>query len=176
MKPRLFFIQGAPSVGKSALMDLLKPDYPKGIFIEVDAIRKLRGKVEWDSHGEEYRYALETVAALVEFHRAKKEADPIFVIDCLSEKGHKTLVGYLKHPTDFRQIIIWAENQKLERRMKARKDHPFGNLEIALKMNTWLKDYSKIEDQKKIFFVDTTQKTLKESAEQLKCIIEKTHG
>ena len=176
MKPRLFFIQGAPAIGKSAIMDALRSDYPKGVFMEMDAIQKLRGKVDWDSHGEAYQLALETVADLIDFHNAKGKADPLFVIDCLSEKGLKYLVGYLKHPSDYKQIIVWAENGELEKRMKARKDHPFANLDIALKMNNWLKNYSKTEEQKRVFFVDTTGMTLEKSAKRLKSIIDKAYG
>lgn len=171
MPTSLFLLQGAPGIGKSTIAQHLKESFPQGYFLEVDTIRSFMGKPVWEAHDETYYTALEAAVRLTEFLLEKGLA-PIFIIDCLTEKGVAQFLTYFSAPPPMKQIILWAEDTRLEERLSGRKDHPFSNREIALNMNGYLREYAE-KANAHIHFLNTSHQTAAQVAKEIEAHVTK---
>jgi hypothetical protein len=164
---KIFFLQGAPGVGKSAVVQGLRDALPRAFFIEVDIIRSFVGKPNWEAHDADYDMALEIIAKMVEQLSGKDIYTHIFIIDCISPIGVKKLANFWLTPLNFKQVVLWAQNEVIEKRLTGRDNHVFSNLAIAQKMNNWLGEYKSSPD-KNLLFLDTTKLSLDQSIDLVK--------
>lgn len=153
-------IRGAPGVGKSTLGKLLTKEFPKGVKIEVDILRKMVNAVDWKNQ-QEHINLLQVAAKLTESFLSIGFR-PVIVVDTFS--GNKVTayletVRRLRPDVSIQLIGLYASPETLHRRIEARPSDEFKDFSISVKINADLQQF-KIPHEHQIDTTDFSPEAL----------------
>lgn len=133
----IIIIRGAPGAGKSLTAKSLTKYFPKGVRIEVDNIRSMVISVEWTNQ-EEHIMILDLSTKLVNDFR-KLGLSPVIVVDTFSGDKVKRFINHLMELDEtlsIRVFGLFTSESELEKRINARNNREFKDLNICKKLNT----------------------------------------
>jgi adenylate kinase family enzyme len=122
----VIIIRGAPGVGKSTLIKLLKKKYANGVTVEVDTIRGMINNVKWINKDEHIHSLNATIALSREYLKAGYS--PILVIDTLGKSRMKQFMLMLNQmrikgrPVKYYTISLFCKDDVLVNRIINRPD------------------------------------------------------
>lgn len=122
----IIIIRGAPGVGKSTFLKLLKKKFGVGVTVEVDTIRGMINNVKWVNKDEHIHSLNATLALSKEYLSAGYK--PILIADTLGASRMtqftKMLNNMVVHgkPVKYYTISLYCENETLEKRIRERPD------------------------------------------------------
>lgn len=171
--PDLILIGGAPGVGKSTLAKLLQKEFPFGVVLEVDALRRQMCSCDWKNRHQHRISVAATFSAAVEMRL--RGTVPVIIVDCFDWKQ-------LPHWLDFsasygltiKSFILTAEPATHLKRIRSRENKQIDDA-AALGLNTILLSYKQRRE-----YVDTSFLSPKDLAELIllhtkhKCTLEST--
>lgn len=122
----IIIIRGAPGVGKSTLLKLLKKKYDNGVTVEVDTIRGMINNVKWINKDEHIHSLSATLALSTEYLKAGYY--PIIIVDTLGRSRMKQFRASLYQlsikgrPIKYFAISLYCEDDILVKRITGRPD------------------------------------------------------
>ncbi len=166
---KLFLISGTCGAGKSTMKDKLAARLDPGRVACVDADET--GLNWWDYAGtdREDQYGPDTLA---EAFRVAEERNLIF-ITCMAPQDYMTKAAVPKDLTATFTIALWARDQVIDRRLRARpKERGFTTDEAIrphIEYNQWIgRNRGKYQ-----LFIDTEHQTPEETASTIAAFIER---
>ena len=167
MKSTLFIFSGLPSSGKSTLSKLLAKEY-NAVYLRIDTIEQgMRDLCHFDVQGEGYRLSYRIVADNLQLrnHVVADSCNPVN----LTRKEWEDVAK--KNNSLFINIeIVCSDKKEHKKRVETRKTDIQG-----LKLPTWEevenREYHSWETERIV--IDTTNKSVEESFEELKGKIER---
>lgn len=149
----IIILRGAPASGKSQSAKCLTKFFPKGVKMEVDALRKMVISVDWTNQEEHINILKASTRLVSEF--LKLGLSPVIIVDTFSgnkiDKYLDTLY-HLNKDVSIRIFGLYAEEHELRRRLDLRAEDEFRDFEICRKLNG---DVLKIKHESE-YQIDTT--------------------
>jgi len=164
METDVIIIKGAPGSGKSETAKALSAYFPKGIRMEVDTVRSMVISVDWTNQQEHINML--QIAANMTLDYLNYNYKPVVVIDTFSGdkvKGFAEFLNNAKENISINIFALYTEENELKRRLEIRSDDMFKDFTVSKKLNN---DIIKIKYEKEQI-IDTTQKTTKETADNI---------
>lgn len=149
----IIIIRGAPGSGKSQTAKSLSKYFPKGVRMEVDAIRKMVISVNWTNQQEHIEMLHASTKLVFEFLNLNLR--PVIIIDTFS--GDKIL-KYINTLYQFDKDIsikvfgLITTNDELKNRLELRKENEFKDFYVSKKINDDIKKFKYKAEQ----LIDTT--------------------
>ena len=154
----LIIIRGAPGVGKTSVVSMLRSKVAGGIFIETDTLRAMVNHVDWD----DTRTHLNAVQAskTLAFAFLEMGYRPVFLIDTLS--GGTLDIVIKDCPYEYRIISLVADEELIKTRIEKRKSN-FMNVEKAAQVNRLILE----SDAAHNFTLNTTTRSIDDITDEV---------
>lgn len=160
----IVIIRGAPGSGKSQTAKSLTRFFPKGVRLEVDAIRQMVVSVDWTNQQEHINMLEASTILVSEF--IKFNHSPVIVIDTFSgDKLNAYLDSLYKIDAGFSIKVfgLHTSNEELKKRLESRKDNEFRDYVICKKLNEDVLKFKYCDE----FQIDTTGLLPEETSEKI---------
>ena len=164
MPADVIIIRGAPASGKSQAAKNLARFFPKGVKVEVDALRQMVISVDWKNQ-EEHINLLQVSARLVHDF-LKLGFKPVIVVDTFSgDKINKYLktLNQLDRTLSVKIFGLYVAEDVLKKRLELRSNGEFKDFGICKKLND---DVLKIRHSSE-HQIDTTELLPEQTAEKI---------
>lgn len=160
MQPEVIALRGAPGVGKSSLRNHLQRLFPRGAFIEVDALREMCFNQNW-TDAFPHELMIKCGAYLAEKLISEGGYSPVFVVDTFSKGKLRGFVNATSRPLMI--ISLYCTSEMLAKRVELRHPTQFKDLNACLVLN----EEAKQKEFQNEFLIDTTYMTPEEIARQI---------
>lgn len=134
--PDVIIIRGAPGVGKTSLSKELASHFPRGVRLEVDALRGMVISVDWTNQ-QQHKDML-TLAAHVTKQFLRLGLKPVIVVDTFSGDKVAPFIESLKQhqePPSIQVFALHASPEDLAQRLHARPEGHFKDAVVSKKLN-----------------------------------------
>jgi chloramphenicol 3-O-phosphotransferase len=158
----VIIIRGAPASGKSQTAKSLAKFFPKGVRLEVDALRQMVISVDWKNQAEHISVLQASIGLVCDFFNAG--FNPVIVVDTFSGDKIKDYLERLKYEgLTVRVFGLFTSEEELNKRTDARSDEEFRDFDVCKKLNKEvIQHLSEGEVQ-----IDTSNLTAEQTAESI---------
>jgi hypothetical protein len=159
--PDIIVIRGAPGSGKTQASKYLAAWFPRGVRIEVDALRAMVISVAWTNQAEHINILSLSTGLVLGFLSLGYR--PVIVVDTFSgNKLMKFLTDIFSRndSLDVRGVALVTAPEVLKARVENRPEDQFKNLRICQKLNSEVVKYLQPFEQ----LIDNTSLTPQETA------------
>jgi predicted kinase len=132
----VIFLRGAPGSGKSQVAKSLTKFFPKGVRLEVDALRHMIVSVDWKNQKEHFDILNLSTRLVYDF--LKLGYKPVIVVDTFSGNKIKKYIDDLfqiDESVTFKIFGLYTTEIELKRRLEERSNDDFRDFEISRRVN-----------------------------------------
>lgn len=159
---KVLAIRGAPGIGKSTVGELLRSFIPKGAIIDIDNIRRMIVREEFQyGRNEDYFNAIRVSSQLIS-SLLETGCSPIVVVDVFAIEAWQLFRKSLGH-YPLVSISLYASDEVLCNRMKCRGDGGYIDMDVAVRVNQHIFDTRNETND----WIDTTRLTPQEVRHQV---------